>query len=107
MRIGGYLVAPEEIEVVINSDPDVDNSQVVAVTLPQGPRPVAFVIAAPGKTPDTAALIEKCRNQLAIYKVPVHIFVIDKFPVADGPNGLKVKKGELRDIAYKQLVANG
>ncbi|RBW51218.1 AMP-binding protein [Marinobacter sp. F3R11] len=107
LRIGGYLVAPEEIEVVISADPDVDSCQVVAVTLPQGPRPVAFVVPATGRTPDTAALIEKCRDQLAVYKVPVHIFIIDEVPMVDGPNGLKVKKSALRDMAEKQLVTEG
>jgi len=105
LRIGGYLVAPEEIEVVIRADPAVDQCQVVAVSLPQGPRPVAFIVAAPGQTPDTAALIERCREQLAIYKVPVRIYVIDEIPATNGPNGLKVKKGVLRDIASKQLAA--
>ncbi|WP_165937651.1 AMP-binding protein [Antarcticimicrobium sediminis] len=106
LRIGGYLVAPEEIEAVIKEDLSVDQCQVVSVTLKQGPRPVAFVVPAAGTTPDHASLIATCRAQLAIYKVPVRIFEINEIPVADGPNGLKVRKNVLRDIA-QQAMADG
>lgn len=100
LRIGGYLVAPEEIEDVIKADPAVEQCQVVAVTLDKGPRPVAFIVPAKGMKPDADALIERCRAQLAIYKVPVQIFELDAVPVIDGPNGQKVQKNVLRDMAH-------
>lgn len=103
LRIGGYLVAPEEIEAVIKEDPAVDQCQVVSVTLKQGPRPVAFIVPTEGAAPDHAALTERCKSQLAIYKVPVRIFEIAEIPVVDGPNGLKVRKNELRDLARESL----
>jgi len=104
LRIGGYLVAPEEIEDIIKADPSVDQCQVVAITLDKGPRPVAFIVPAAGAKPDEAALMERCRAQLAIYKVPVRIFELDTIPVADGPNGLKVKKNVLREMAAERLA---
>lgn len=104
LRIGGYLVAPEEIEAVIKEDTAVDQCQVVSVSLRQGPRPVAFVVPAAGAKPDHTAITTRCKAQLAIYKVPVRIFEIDEVPVADGPNGFKVLKTVLRDMAQKAMA---
>lgn len=99
LRIGGYLVSPPEIEDVIKHDEAVAACQVVAVQRPEGVRPVAFVVLKPGGAFDAAGLLARCRGALAVYKVPIRIFAIPSMPVTDGPNGAKVKKTELRDMA--------
>lgn len=104
LRIGGYLVTPAEIEEVIARRHDFRSVQVVAVDTPAGVRPLAFVV--PGSAPlDERAVIAGCRQDLAIYKVPVRVFAIDAIPMVDGPNGQKVSRVALRDRATQLLQA--
>ena len=129
LRIGGFLVSPSEIEQVLvgfgrseHSTPahgsPVDGSpvdgdsvahaiaaaQVVAVDRPAGARPVAFVITnSQGEAIDEAAIREHCAMELAKFKVPIRIFTLEAFPTVDGPNGLKVRRDELRRMAERLL----
>ena len=60
----------------------------------------AFVIAATGASPDPAAIISWCREEMANYKCPRHVEVIEALPLnASG----KVLKYELRDRAVASL----
>jgi fatty-acyl-CoA synthase len=105
LRIGGYLVNPAEIEDVLLQDPSVAAAQVVEVARREGVRPVAFVVpAAPGHPVDEAALIARCRSGLAVFKAPVAVFAIGEMPTAEGPNGVKVRRGELRRMAAARLA---
>ena len=60
---------------------------------------VAFVVTAPG-APDEAALeaavIETCRGQLADFKVPRAVYVVDEFPIGTLD---KILKNKLREMA--------
>ncbi|WP_448203809.1 AMP-binding protein [Azospirillum sp. sgz302134] len=105
LRIGGYLVSPTEIEDVILATPGVVTCQVVAASCSAGTRPVAFVVLEDGRTLDEPAMLAACRARLAVYKVPVRVFALDAMPVTDGPNGAKVKKNVLRDMADERLNA--
>lgn len=105
MRLGGFLVNPAEIEGVISSMPTVAAAQVVAVDRPGGARPVAFVVPFdPAQPIDEGAVIERCRAQLAIYKVPVRVVTIDEFPTTASANGTKIRRSELRDRAATLLA---
>ena len=79
--------------------PGVAAAQVVAVRHGADPVPVAFVVAHPGAAVDEAVLLAACREHLARYKVPARIAVVDAFPVTDSPNGLKVQRVRLREMA--------
>ena len=80
-------------------------AQVVGVPGPTGGDvAVAFVVAA-GSAPDEGRLIDHCRAGLANYKVPRRIVVLDALPTVDGPNGGKIRKGELRRRAGDLLAA--
>jgi len=103
MRLGGFLVAPEEIEAVIQALPGVEAVQVVAAAGEGEKVPVAFVKPAGGAKLDEAALRAHCREQLARFKVPHRIVVVDAFPVVDSPNGPKVQRVRLREIAEALL----
>ncbi len=104
MRLGGFLVAPTEVEAVVLEHPDVAQAQVVAVGLEQGARPVAFVILNDGVDQvDEASVIEHCQSTLARFKCPVRVLAIDAFPVTDGPNGVKIQRTELRAQALAAL----
>jgi fatty-acyl-CoA synthase len=104
MRLGGFLVSPEEIEAVIQAQPGVAAVQVVAAARPAADTvPVAFVIPGDGTTVDEAALRARCFEQLARFKVPERIVTVDAFPTVDSPNGRKVQKVRLREMAEALL----
>ena len=102
MRLGGFLVSPTEIEAVLMEFDGISAAQVVAVDRPGGARPVAFVIAASG-TLDESAVIGRCRDRLARYKVPVRVIAIDEFPTTPSANGTKIQKVRLRELAAAAL----
>jgi fatty-acyl-CoA synthase len=104
MRLGGFLVSPEEIEAVIQTAPGVAAVQVVAAANGAAdPVPVAFVLPAGGALFDEAALRARCREQLARFKVPVRIVAVEAFPTVDSPNGPKIQKVRLREMAEALL----
>ncbi|MFP5488311.1 MAG: AMP-binding protein [Acidimicrobiia bacterium] len=102
LRLGGFLVAPAEIEAVLMEVAGVTAAEVVAVDRPGGARAVAFVIAPDGF--DEPAALERCRARLAHYKVPVRVLTIDEFPTTPSANGTKIRKVELRDLATRALT---
>lgn len=79
---GGANVAPAEIERVVRQNADVEDA--VAVGLPDsrfGQRIVVVVTGVAGSGPDESAIIARCRAELAGYKVPEEIIVVDAFPL--------------------------
>ena len=108
MRLGGFLVSPEEIEAVIQAQPGVAGVQVVAASAGEAdPVPVAFVRLAGGAVLDEAALRSVCREQLARFKVPERIVTVETFPTVDSPNGAKVQRVRLREMAETLLREEG
>jgi fatty-acyl-CoA synthase len=104
MRLGGFLVSPEEIEAVIQAQPGVASVQVVAASSGKtDPVPVAFVLPAHGAVLDEAALLARCREQLARFKVPERIVAVAAFPTVNSPNGPKVQRVRLREMAETLL----
>lgn len=103
LRLGGFLVSPQEIEESVQEVPGIFECQVVGATTGGALRPVAFVRMRPGATLDEAAVIAHVGARLARYKVPVRVFAIDAFPVTDGANGTKIQKTRLRDLAQSML----
>ena len=104
MRLGGFLVSPEEIEAVLQAEPGVDGVQVVSASRDgSDPVPVAFVRPCAGAVLQEAALRASCLRQLARFKVPERIVVVDEFPIVDSPNGAKVQKVRLREMAQALL----
>ncbi len=76
--VSGFNVHPAEIESVLIADPTVSLVGVVGEDDPAtGERPVAYVVPAEGEQPDPAALRERCASQLARYKVPARIDIVD------------------------------
>lgn len=104
MRLGGFLVAPGEIEDELKSCAGVADAQVVAVDLKGQARCVAFVIPA-GTSPQQEVLTARLRERLAGYKVPARIYVVDAFPVTDSANGVKIQRARLRTMAMEQIAA--
>jgi fatty-acyl-CoA synthase len=104
MRLGGFLVSPEEIEAVIQAQPGVAAVQVVSACRGAGdPVPVAFVRPRAGAVLQEAALRASCLQQLARFKVPERIVMVEDFPIVESPNGAKVQKMRLREMAEALL----
>ncbi|NBV74048.1 MAG: hypothetical protein EBR65_03645 [Actinobacteria bacterium] len=56
-----------------------------------------------GSEVDPESIIAACRERLARFKVPVAVITVAAFPVTDGPNGVKIRLTELRDLAAATL----
>ena len=86
INIGGQKVHPEEIEVVINSHPEVQMSRVRARKNPiTGAIVIADVVVTPGHAPLEALkdqILAVCRGTLARYKVPTSICFVPAIEVA-------------------------
>ena len=105
LRIAGFLVSPREVEAFLETLPQVDQAQYVAVDSERGLVPVAFVTAAPGAKADEAAVRQACGKQLAAFKAPKRVVFVEAFPVLSGANGDKVDKKALRALATDVLAA--
>lgn len=106
LRIGGYLVNPLEIEETVLGLCDASACQVIAIDAKNSVRPVAFVVGKPGYRHDEQAIVDGCRHKLATYKTPIRVFELDEFPVTDSPNGKKVRKNVLKEMAMERIVAS-
>jgi fatty-acyl-CoA synthase len=93
LRLGGFLVAPAEIEAWLQRHEAVDGCQVVGA----GSRAVAFVTLRAAAA--EAALIAHCEAGLARFKVPARIVALDAFPTTPSANGVKIQKARLREMA--------
>ena len=104
LRLRGYLVDPAEIEEYLAGHGAVAGAQVVGVPRPgRGDVAVAFVRRGPRGTASEAELLKACRRDLASYKVPERIVLVDDFLMTCGPNGAKVQKVALRSMAEALL----
>ena len=103
LRLSGFLVNPLEIETHIQAVPGISACQTIAVPRPDGVRAAAFVILQTGAALDEAAVIAHCRQGLASYKVPVRVFAVTEFPVTPSPNGPKILRARLRDMAMAKI----
>jgi 3-oxocholest-4-en-26-oate---CoA ligase len=75
---GGEKVYPEEVEGALKSHPDVFDSLVIGVPDDRlGQRVAALVQLRPGAVPDPAALQDHVRGQLAGYKAPRTVWLVD------------------------------
>ncbi len=92
---GGYNVYPKEIELVLDAVPGVLESAVIGVPHPDfGEAVVAVVVAGEGVRLDESTLIAGMKTQLAGYKIPKRVHVVDDLP----RNAMgKVQKTVLRE----------
>ncbi len=104
MRLGGFLVDPSEIEHALAEQAGIESAQVVGVEINGQLRPVAFATTKPGQpAPDADSVREQLAQQLAAFKVPVHVWFIEAFPATQSANGLKFQRAKLRDMALTRL----
>jgi malonyl-CoA/methylmalonyl-CoA synthetase len=98
---GGYNVYPKEIELVIDDMPGVVESAVIGVPHPDFGEAVVAVLTAE-QAIDPEAVISAARAQLAAFKAPKRVIIVDELP----RNAMgKVQKNLLRD-AHAGLFAS-
>ncbi|MBX7450895.1 AMP-binding protein [Mycolicibacterium sp. 3033] len=100
---GGYNIYPKEIEELLDSHPKVLESAVIGVPHPEfGETVVAVVVPAPGEQPQERELLDHVAADLARFKQPRAVRVVDALP----RNVMgKVQKAELRK-RYADLFSN-
>ncbi|OLT21846.1 long-chain-fatty-acid--CoA ligase [Ornithinimicrobium sp. CNJ-824] len=91
---GGLNVYPREIEELLYEHPAVAEAAVVGVPHPElGEEVSAYVVLAPGAQATEGELVEHVRSQVAPYKYPRTVHLIEELP--KGATG-KILKRELR-----------
>ena len=92
--VSGFNVYPAEVERVLNAHPAVAESGVVGVAHPHSGEAVkAFVVAERGRVVEEDDLIEWCATELARYKCPTKIDVVDEIPRGLGGKIVRRKLG--------------
>jgi fatty-acyl-CoA synthase len=99
---GGENVYPREIEEFLYTHPDILDAQVIGVPdAVYGEELMAWVRLRPGAATLTAEDLRSfCYGQLAHYKIPRYVHVVDEFPMT--VTG-KVRKVEMRERAVQIL----
>jgi malonyl-CoA/methylmalonyl-CoA synthetase len=92
---GGYNVYPKEIELLLDDLPEIMESAVIGVPHPDfGEAVTAVVVARPNAKIDEARTIVALKSQLAGFKVPKRVHLVDELP----RNAMgKVQKNILRE----------
>jgi acyl-CoA synthetase (AMP-forming)/AMP-acid ligase II len=101
--VGGFNVYPAEVENSLLAHDAIGQVAVIGVPDPRlGEVGMAYVVPAPGRSVDPAAIIAWARERLANYKVPRYVVAVSALPTnATG----KVLKSELRARAAADLAA--
>ncbi len=95
VKSGGENVSTVEVESVISGHPKVTDVAIVGFSHPRWMEAVtAFVVAKPNESITEEEIIQFCKENLAGYKVPKKVIVLDEIP--KNPSG-KVLKKDLRD----------
>jgi acyl-CoA synthetase (AMP-forming)/AMP-acid ligase II len=102
INTGGEKVFPEEVEEALKRHPAVRDAAVTGVPDARyGERIVALVEPHAGQTPDEVELRDHVKSQLATYKAPRHVLVVES--VARAPNG----KLDYKAVKDRALAAFG
>ena len=98
---GGFNIYPREVEIAIESHPDVGLAAVMGVADETfGEVGHAFVEPNPGATPEPAALREWCGERLANYKIPKRFEIRAELPRL--PIGKIDKQALRRELAARE-----
>jgi len=104
IRVGGENVSPSEIEDVLHTHPDIAQAQVVGMPDPRLIEiPVAYVVPKKGIAIDPFEVLAWAKTQLASFKLPRHVAIVDSFePLGLTASG-KVQKARLKEDAIDRF----
>ncbi|HEX4732337.1 MAG TPA: AMP-binding protein [Solirubrobacterales bacterium] len=98
---GGENVYPREVEEFLYTHPAIADVQVIGVPDERyGEELMAWVTVSPGATLDPEEVRDFCRGQIAHFKVPRYVKLVDGFPMT--VTG-KVQKYKMRETAIAEL----
>lgn len=101
---GGFNVYPRELEEVLLTHPEISLAAVIGVPSDvHGEEIKAYVVPKPDTTPDPDEIKAWCKNEMAAYKYPRMIEVVESLPL--GPTG-KILKLELRKMDEEARAIN-
>lgn len=94
IRSGGENVGAFEVERFLETHPDILQAAVVAAPDSRyGEVPFAFVRVRDGSALSSEKILDYCRNELAVFKIPKYVELVESFPLV-GIN--KISKASLR-----------
>jgi fatty-acyl-CoA synthase len=99
---GGLNVYPAEVERVISGFDDVAQVAVVGVPDQRWGETGAAVVFAPDDEVSAEKIVAHCRERLAHYKVPSHVFVVTE-PLPSSSLG-KILRREVREMVRQRLA---
>jgi acyl-CoA synthetase (AMP-forming)/AMP-acid ligase II len=106
IRTGGETVAPPEVDVVLQRHPAVADGAVAGIPDDDwGEIVAAFVVVRPGHTLDLAEVRRHCEGNLAHFKHPRRLYLLDAIP-RTGPTG-QVQRRKLTELAMSSAAAAG
>ena len=100
-RCGGEMVMPREIEMLCEALPGVAQALAIGIPDPKmGEVGCLCVVASPSARPDPAQIIAHCAANLAKFKVPRHVIVLEPQHVPMTATG-RPQKHKLREYVMK------
>ncbi|MCX8073501.1 MAG: acyl--CoA ligase [Candidatus Binatia bacterium] len=106
IKTAGVNVAAQEVEEALAQHPAVQSAAVVGVPHEvRGENVAAFVVLRPSMTVTTEDIVAFCRDRLASYKVPRHIFFVSATEIPRTATG-KIEKAALREEARRRVQAD-
>jgi long-chain acyl-CoA synthetase len=98
INASGYKVWPREVEDVLHAHPDIHEAAVIGVPDPyRGETVKAYVTLKQNTHCTTTELIDYCKQNMAAYKYPREIEIIDQLPKT---NTGKILRRNLRDLQH-------
>lgn len=100
---GGFNVYPAEIEDYLFTHPKVQNVSVVGVPDDvMGEVAVAYIVPCAGATIEPQEIIDYCKGEIANFKLPRYVEIVDELPMTQSG---KVQKFKLREKTNALLAA--
>ncbi|MEA1870987.1 MAG: long-chain-fatty-acid--CoA ligase [Candidatus Bipolaricaulota bacterium] len=94
---GGFNVYPAEIEEYLFTHPKVQNVSVVGIPdKVMGEVAVAYIIPREGTAIDPQEIVDYCAGEIANFKVPRYVAIVDEFPMTQSG---KIQKFHLQEAA--------
>jgi fatty-acyl-CoA synthase len=104
LKVGGENVAAAEIEGFLAEHPAIAEVQVVAAPDERYQEVAcAFVVLRPGTALTLDELIGHCHGQIASFKIPRYLRIVDEWPMS----GTKIQKFKLRERIAAELAETG
>ncbi|MDX3906603.1 MAG: class I adenylate-forming enzyme family protein [Pigmentiphaga sp.] len=103
LKVGGFNVAPQEVEGLLRTHEAIEDVAVAPASDPRlGEVPVAFVKLRPGMPLSADELIAWSRERIANFKAPRAVYFVDALPYHTAANGSKLQRHVLRDWARQR-----